>query len=411
MIPVKSAEIIILFFAVIFILSCKPVILPGDIKGVVTDAETTEPVPDAKVKIIQSYDSTTTGIDGAYLLENIPPGGYEIQASKFTYNNSSKDIEVVETEVKEVNFTLNGIPIRGFSDTVLNFELDLTSLLFTISNRGKGTLLYQLKASQNWISVYPSSGEVSIESDTILVTINKSGLSDITVYKETIKVVSDNGTDTIDVILNGFEYYGQVYKIVKIGTQTWMAENLNAGKKLSYLQTDMRNNGILEKNCFINQDSYCTIYGAIYEWGEAMQYETSDDGITGTTKGICPDGWHLPTQKEWLALGNNLGGMTLAGGKMKESGFSHWLSPNTDATNESGFTALPGGYVDFGGPIYETGIGSVAGFWTATLPPDAVPDQWGKYDGYHLKLSYDNSRLEMAYETMMEFNVRCIKDE
>jgi uncharacterized protein (TIGR02145 family) len=77
-----------------------------------------------------------------------------------------------------------------------------------------------------------------------------------------------------------------------------------------------------------------------------MDYNPSDTGVTGTTQGICPAGWHIPTENEWETLAYDLGGLTSAGGPLKETGFTHWQSPNEGATNETGFTALPGGKMD-----------------------------------------------------------------
>jgi uncharacterized protein (TIGR02145 family) len=418
MVPEKLNRIITLSIICISLFSCKTeqVILHGDITGLVTDATTSEPIQAARVRLNPSNDSINTGNNGTYLLKNITPGDYEIQVSKFAYKNSSKNIEVIAAQTDIVNFVLNGIPIPFFSDTILNFELDLTSLPFTISNSGKKKLTYISATSQDWITVYPSSGDViEDETDTIRVTINKTGLSDNILYNETIRIISDFGTNIINVIVNGFRYEGQTYELVKIGTQTWMAENLNVGKLLSNIQTDQRDNGIHEKYCYVNKDIYCKTYGGIYYWGEAMQYHPSDTGIIGTTQGICPRGWHIPTEKEWLTLTDYLGGKMIAGGKLKETGTIHWESPNTAATNETGFTALPGGYIDYGRPGWVLVLGSyaidsVAGFWTATQPDNAIPDELGYSHGFHLELSYDNSSLIMAYETKKDFSVRCIKD-
>ena len=88
-------------------------------------------------------------------------------------------------------------------------------------------------------------------------------------------------------------------------------------------------------------------YGALYNW-----YAASRNGGTGAGS-IAPDGWHVPNTSEYEALQTTLGGSTIAGGKLKESGFDHWVSPNYGATNESGFTALPGGYRD-GDGVFDT---------------------------------------------------------
>jgi uncharacterized protein (TIGR02145 family) len=132
-------------------------------------------------------------------------------------------------------------------------------------------------------------------------------------------------------------YEGQVYNTVLIGNQCWFKENLNVGTKISYYE-EMTDNGVIEKYCFSNDPANCEIYGGLYQWNEMMEYTT-----TPGVQGICPSGWHLPTDEEWTILTDFLGGESVAGGKMKETGTYHWWSPNTGATNESGFTALPGG--------------------------------------------------------------------
>ena len=122
----------------------------------------------------------------------------------------------------------------------------------------------------------------------------------------------------------------------------WMKENLIVGIMIDST-LDATDNGIIEKYCNQNSDSLCNIYGGLYQWDEMMDYKLSDNGNPGITQGIFPIGWHLPTDSEWTELTDFLGGASLAGGKLKETGIVHWHSPNTGATNESGFTALPVG--------------------------------------------------------------------
>ncbi|MBI4648201.1 MAG: hypothetical protein HY738_16860 [Bacteroidia bacterium] len=134
----------------------------------------------------------------------------------------------------------------------------------------------------------------------------------------------------------------KIYNTVLIGTQCWMAENLNFGTMINsttggQFQTD---NAVIEKYCYSNNSANCSTYGGLYEWNEMMQYNPSDAGNPGTTQGICPSGWHIPTDAELTTLTDYLGGESVAGGKMKEIGTTHWTSPNTGATNESGCTAL-----------------------------------------------------------------------
>ena len=144
----------------------------------------------------------------------------------------------------------------------------------------------------------------------------------------------------------------QVYKVVKIGQQWWMQESLNIGTRIDDNLNDA-DNGIIEKYCYDNKDSMCTIYGGLYQWEETMDYSPSDNANPGTTQGICPVGWHVPPIAEFNELDVLLGGSNYAGGKLKEAGTSHWAEPNAAATNESGFTALPGGFrYDYGNFAY-----------------------------------------------------------
>lgn len=137
-------------------------------------------------------------------------------------------------------------------------------------------------------------------------------------------------------------YGGQNYNTVLIGTQCWFRDNLNIGIMLNTPAVPT-NNGIIEKHCFNNDPANCTVYGGLYYWDEVMQYVT-----TSGTQGICPAGWHVPTDGEYTTLVALLGGNSVAGGAMKETGTVHWLAPNGGATNSSGFTALGAGALFYG---------------------------------------------------------------
>jgi len=153
-------------------------------------------------------------------------------------------------------------------------------------------------------------------------------------------------------------YEGKTYNTVQIGNQCWFKENLNVGTRINGAN-DQTNNQIIEKYCYNDFESNCEIYGGLYQMGEAVQFlNGASNNITwnpvpsGFIQGICPVGWHIPTDSEWDILVSFLGGESIAGGKVKESGFTHWASPNTGATNLSGFTALPSGYRDSFGNFY-----------------------------------------------------------
>ncbi len=153
-------------------------------------------------------------------------------------------------------------------------------------------------------------------------------------------------------------YAGESYPTVQIGTQCWFAKNLNVGTMING-SGNQTNNGTMEKYCYNNDPAKCATYGGMYQWAEAVQYQNGASNttslptaFTGNVQGICPTGWHLPSDAEYCTLATfldatvNCGTIgfsgTDAGGKMKATS-GLWTSPNTGATNSSGFSALPGG--------------------------------------------------------------------
>ncbi|MBK8503768.1 MAG: fibrobacter succinogenes major paralogous domain-containing protein [Saprospiraceae bacterium] len=132
---------------------------------------------------------------------------------------------------------------------------------------------------------------------------------------------------------------GNLYRTIKIGTQEWMAENLRTTRYTNGEMISKVNNSTTWPNanygawCWYDTSStYELPYGKLYNW-----YAVNDG------RGLCPTGWHEPTDAEWTTLTDFLGGLSLAGGPMKAAGTAHWKTPNTGATNASGFSGLPGG--------------------------------------------------------------------
>jgi uncharacterized protein (TIGR02145 family) len=210
---------------------------------------------------------------------------------------------------------------------------------------------------------------------------------------------------------------GNYYKVVKIGSQTWMAENLNFGTRIGcylcdYNQTD---NGTIEKYCIEEYDHMCPVWGGLYDWGEMMQYNPSDDGTTGTTQGICPVFWHIPTSKEWITLIDYLGGPEVAGGKLKDTTIvsiskGGWRAPNP-ASNESGFTGIGGGKWDrinwAGIGYYYTKDYPYYGYWWSSTENSLNPGF-----AYYYGLNYLNTSLSQNdfYDKEIGLSVRCVKD-
>ena len=184
---------------------------------------------------------------------------------------------------------------------------------------------------------------------------------------------------------------------IVIGTQQWMRENLDV---VTY-----RNGDIIEQVtdaskwtelktgawCFYNNDPEIgAIYGKLYNW-----YAVNDP------RGLAPQGWHIPTDAEWAILRDKFGGPLVAGVKMKTPGTTKWQEPNTDATNESGFTGLPGGSRNPNGGF--SGVGHYGFWWSAT--------QLNSTSAWNSSMSKDDSSLGPGTNIMeLGFSVRCLRD-
>jgi uncharacterized protein (TIGR02145 family) len=190
---------------------------------------------------------------------------------------------------------------------------------------------------------------------------------------------------------------GKYYNTVLIGEQCWMRENLDYGIMINN-SIESSNNDTVEKYCYNNNDSLCAIYGGLFKWDEMMQYMTTE-GI----QGICPDGWHLPTDGEWSALSDFLGGDNIAGGKLIEAGTAHWHYTSEEMTNESAFTALPGGYRYFlSGFDY---LGTSGYFWTSS-------NDGGPVGAYFRQLNMRYEKIiRQTWSKNYGYSVRCIKDD
>lgn len=204
-----------------------------------------------------------------------------------------------------------------------------------------------------------------------------------------------------------------VYTAVQIGSQCWMAENL------AYLPSVSPS----DSGCIFGDSSHhmyvygyqgtsvtaakstpnYQIYGVLYNWYAAMKGDSSSNNVPSGVQGACPTGWHFPSKYEWDTLVNYLGGDSIAGGKMKESGTTHWLSPNTGATNSSGFTALPGGIRHLSGTFMYIGH---AGFWVSSTehPPSTY------YAWFRRLCSFHNDVDGGTFQNWGAGSVRCLKD-
>ena len=191
-------------------------------------------------------------------------------------------------------------------------------------------------------------------------TLERNNIYDLNGNKE---VSSGNFTDSRD---------NKTYKTVKIGSQIWMAENLNYN--------------VSGSKCYKNESSNCTTYGRLYDWA--------------TSKIVCPSGWHLPSDAEWTKLTDYVGGVSTAGSKLKAK--SGWKSSG-NGTDDYGFSALPGGNGDSDGNFYEAGY---SGFWWSSgeVEYDSVSAYiWHMGDGNEYASRFYGSKATLL-------SVRCVQD-
>lgn len=195
-------------------------------------------------------------------------------------------------------------------------------------------------------------------------------------------------------------YHGQTYNTVQIGDQLWLKENLTTttyrnGDLIPIGLNDFDNmnttNGTY--SIYLDDQANNTTYGKLYNW-----YAITD------SRKLCPVGWHVPSDDEWTTLENYLGGSLQAGGKMKT--ITGWTSPNNGATNESGFSGLPGGY-RYGGYTmlseYDK-LGSQGNWWSTTVDSDA------KLIVRQLNSNTSNVSKYLEFYKTSSYSVRCLRD-
>ena len=226
-------------------------------------------------------------------------------------------------------------------------------------------------------------GELTMSGITIGATCASKAITAITCPDIAINPLYDNRDQ-------------QTYKIVLIGNQVWMAENLN------YKATGSRCYG---DNSGGDSQNRCGTYGRLYNWLTAMAltsscgfYSSCSSQIKSPHRGICPEGWHIPSDAEWIALTDYVGGSSMAGTQLKAN--SGWNS-NGNGTDVHGFSALPGGYGGAANSFHN--VGDRGSWWSAT--------EYGSNFAYSRDMLYDNSLVDRDDSgKSFLFSVRCVQD-
>ncbi|PIE87938.1 MAG: hypothetical protein CSA04_04475 [Bacteroidetes bacterium] len=356
--------------------------------------------------------------DGATSLEANPvhtytdAGEYTVTLTVVKGEDSDSEtkthyITVTEGEEPEID-----PPVAGFSATPLHGDAPLEVHFTNESqydpeswswNFGDGAT--SLEA--NPVHTYTDAGEY-----TVTLTVVKGEDSDSETKTHYI-TVTEGGGGIDGAPCPGMptvtDVDGNDYNTVFIGGQCWMRENLKVthypnGDAIPHITGSEAWYALADNN---TDDAYCYYnnnlngeYGALYTYAAAIGDNWERDNTEG--QGICPEGWHLPTDGEWTTLIGYLGGEGVAGGKMKEVGTAHWDTPNTGATNESGFTAFSGGYRYLYGSFNNVGH---YGYWWSAME-DGSNNAWYRSLYYY---SADVYRLT-GYKSY-GFSVRCVYNE
>lgn len=335
----------------------------------------------------------------------------------------------------------NGISVRCVQGDGMPVRPSVTTLAITeftdSTAKGGGEVSYdgEMEVTARGVCWSASTGP-TISDDTTLNGTGTgifesalSGLEPNTIYYVRAYAINSVGTAygdevsfTTKVVYRDTvtDIDGNVYNTIQIGDQFWMAENLkttryadgsvipNVESTLDWDLLDDTGKGYCWYN---NQATNKDIYGALYSWSAALNGATTSGQVPSGIQGACPDGWHIPSDGEWRILEQALGMTpywleltgwrgTDEGGKLKEQGFSHWVSPNSGASNESGFIALPGGNRSLSGNF--SGMGSYGYFCSTTEYMNGVAIRY---------LSNTSSQIWLGnLSKRMGTSVRCLAD-
>ena len=326
---------------------------------------------------LENLNGGTTYYVKAYAI-NKDGTGYGITRSFTTRGQLPVAVTLLPTSVSTDNAFFNAKVNANYLSTDLFFEYGTTT--------GLGTSV-------------PYPGNPVTGNSDITISVKVTSMLPATKYYYRIKAVNSLGIkygDKVSFITKTSDLDGNIYSVIAIGEQYWMGENLkttkyNDGKPIPLVTDDSKWASLsTAAYCWYNNDiKYKPIYGALYNWYAVK------------TNNLCPVGWHVPTDEEWTVLTEYLGGKDVAGGKIKEAGTSHWASPNTGASNESGFTAMPAGNRRYDG-FFSGATGHAT--WRTSTEYDVNKVMY-RYVFYHSASLYSASTNKNA-----GYSVRCIKD-
>ncbi len=269
-------------------------------------------------------------------------------------------------------------------------------------------LTYKRYVSEN---AFEKSSSINSKDDFLFTVGDMLKLKAVSGDYATVMTVEPTITATYTFeFVSCIDFDDNNYAVVEIGTQLWMAENLKTTHYSEGAAIPLVEDTYAWKALSITDKAYCyynnnllgvaaDTYGALYTWPAATNGETGG----GNIQGACPEGWHLPNDTEWTELIENTSGLVWeAGGKLKSTCLSLWEEPNLGATNEAGFSAIPGGYRNFYDGLFYL-LGETGGWWSST--EDDVSWAWS----HHMWFDYTNV-FHVTYGKPGGLSVRCVRD-
>jgi uncharacterized protein (TIGR02145 family) len=309
-----------------------------------------------------------------------------------THKTTKQLIVASSNTAPTASFTVN--PITGTIETTFTFDAsgctdiedEITELQVIWDWENDGTWDTNYSTTKTATHQYTTEGTYILN----LKVKDSGGLTNTTTRPV---IVSNDGIEGTVTDIDG-----NVYNTIQIGNQWWIAENL---KVMHYRNGEVIQNVTDNTQWYnLSTGAYCSyensvsnisIYGVLYNW-----YSVDD------SRGLAPEGWHIPTDEEWKELEMYLGGAN-EGGRLKEAGTTHWEIPNRGATNSSGFTALPGGFRDSGNEPFFHMVGYLADFWSST--------EFNSYSAWSRRLHFYHSDVMRGSSYKRNgFSVRCIRD-
>ncbi len=362
--------------------------------------------------------------------------------SWITANSALSDTSLLNltTRFSQVNTNVNNkLNLTDTSDMLLNYKtglnnklnhIDTSTMLSSYLRKADTASLsdrINAKLNSTVFPYYPGlqKGHIMYWNGSIWVNLNPGTAGQVLKMSSAAEPVPVWGNDatTSTTAFNPCgttitDIDGNSYNTVLIGTQCWTKENLRvrrynngtaiqfdaaggSGGSSSTWQNSTIGAHAIYAHDSVSTPSNLTKYGYLYNWFAAKGIYTTGTILSNDTLNICPSGWHVPTDAEWTTLTDELGGESVAGGMMKSRGTSYWNSPNTGATNEIGFSALPGGFRDSNGSFSD--IRNNASFWSAS--------ELNSTNALNRNLNYFNSNVNRTNNVKsVGYSVRCIKD-